>query len=293
MLQDSLLRLRSMMTGLHPRGRRWLRFLAGFELDPDTLPRPLPAPGENDFIICGAPRSGTTLLTAMLFQPPGIVTVMEPWDGMRLPPRDLFRSIRREIDETGRLSQGKLDVTMLMREGKVRWVDEGEGAHDVQVQDGYLLGVKWPAFWRYLELLPDTKFLVCVRDPQEVITSFKRIGGRLALGLGYDLAFDRRVNRALSEATRDLALRRVLLYEMVYSNVLPHLNRKNVLTVRYERWFDDPESLLSEVSSFLGVPLNRRPVGIRSPQDAPGLPRRERDLLSANCRSMRELGYSI
>ena len=290
---DLAIRLRAAVTRLHPRGRKWKRFLESFELDPDDLPRPVPAPGERDFMICGAPRSGTTLLSAMLFQPPRVVTVMEPWSGMRLPPRQLFSSIRREIDETGRLSQGKLDVTELRRSGEVQWADEGAASYEVRTEPGYMVGVKWPAFWRYIELLPDTKFLVCLRDPKEVVTSFKRTGGRLALGLGYDLAFDRRVNRELREATRNLALRRVLLYKKINSHLLPHLGRSNVMAVGYERWFLDPEALLSEIGSFLGTHLDRSHVKIHPPAGQPSLDRHEMALISENCGMMRELGYSI
>jgi len=60
---------------LSPRHRRWRRLLDSLTLDPDHLPRPVEAPGTRDFVICGCPRTGTALLTAMLFQPPRVVTV--------------------------------------------------------------------------------------------------------------------------------------------------------------------------------------------------------------------------
>lgn len=292
-MTDLLIRLRSALTPLHPRGRRWNKFLKSFDLDPDDLPRPVSAPSERDFIICGAPRSGTSLLTAMLFQPPRVITVMEPWAGMRLPPQQLFASIREEIDGTGKLSQGKLDVTKLMKSGEVKWINEGATSYEVRTEPDYLLGIKWPSFWRYLELLPTTKFLVCLRDPKEVVTSFKLTGGRLALGLGYELAFDRRVNSELRKATQDLALRRVLLYQTINSQLLPHLSRSNVMTVRYERWFKEPETLMSEIGQFLGVELERGHATIHPPAARPTLDPRETEYISENCGMMRELGYSV
>lgn len=292
-MRDCVSRFRVAVTPYHPRGRKWMKFLSTLDLDPDDLPRPVPAPGPKDFIICGTPRSGTTLLAAMLFQPPHTVTVMEPWSGMRLPPRELFSTIRKEIDETGRLSQGKLDISELLRSGKIQWVREGLVSHKVTTDPDYLLGIKWPAFWRYIELLPDTKFLVCLRDPKEVIASFKGTGGRLALGLGYDLAFDRKINNELRQATRNLALRRVLLYEKVNRHILPHLKRQNVMVVRYERWFEDPDLLMFDIGSFLDTPLGRGPASIRSPKPRRGLNRGEIRLMSEHSEVMRQLGYFI
>ena len=81
--------------------------------------------------MCGSPRSGTALLVAMLFQPPEVVTVMEPWDALRLPPRDLFESLRAELATTGKLRRGRLDVAALQSAGAVSWLREGEAAYPV------------------------------------------------------------------------------------------------------------------------------------------------------------------
>ena len=80
-------RFRDAAGRLSPRRRRWERFLQALPLDPSELEVPLAPPGRDDFIICGCPRTGTTLLAAVLFQPPRMVTCMEPWDGMRPPAR--------------------------------------------------------------------------------------------------------------------------------------------------------------------------------------------------------------
>jgi hypothetical protein len=278
---------------LSPRSRRWRRFLRGLSLDPDALPRPVTPPGPRDFIICGPSRSGTTLLCAALHQPPAVVTVMEPWDGMRLPPAELFASLRREIGQTGHLSRGRLDVETLDRQGGIRWQREGAAAVPLPVEeDGYLLGVKWPAYWRYLELLPRTRFLVCVRHPFEVVASFRASGGRLAQGLDYDTAFNRGMNRELRGATADPTLRRVLLYDYVVSRLLPHLDRPGVLVVRYERWFQEPEVVMGEVEDLLGVPLRRGTVKIRPP-DAPALGAEERRIVTEHCRTAGALGYRL
>ena len=116
---------------ISPKHRKWRRLLRSLTMDPDSMRHPVPEPTARDFIICGAPRSGTSLLAAVLYQPPRVVTVMEPWDGMRLPPADLFASVREEIVQTGWLQKGRLDVEALRSRGEVRWGRDGEFPHPV------------------------------------------------------------------------------------------------------------------------------------------------------------------
>lgn len=275
-----------------PRHRRWRRLLSQLTLDADQLVRPIDPPTERDFIICGCPRTGTSLLSAVLYQPPVAITVMEPWDGMRLPPSELFGSLRREIADTGRIARGKLDIGALSADGEVRWQKEGAAPEEVSVQDGYLLGVKWPAFWRYVELLPTTRFLVCLRHPMEVIASFKKVGGRLASGLEYDTAFNRRMNAALL-MTRDVALRRIRFYDYVHSAILPYLGRHNVFPVRFERWFSEPERLLAEIGGFLEVDLRSPSAIIRRPPAPHGMDEAEAALVQERCKTAPALGYGF
>ena len=274
-----------------PRSRRWRGFLRSLPLDPDALPRPLEPPGQRDFIICGAPRTGTSLLAAALYQPPRVLVAMEPWDGMRLPPAELFGSLRREIEETGTLARQRLDVEAARGDGTVRWRREGSTDERIATADDWLLGVKWPAFWRYLDLLPDTRFLVCLRDPVEVVASFKRSGGFLARGLNYDTAFNRRMNEELSRATRRFAVRRALLYQYINERIAPHLERPNVLAVRYERWFADRGTLWDEISSFLGVDLDPPAPRVRDPEP-PSLRPEELQIVRARCTIAAQLGYA-
>ena len=285
--------LRDRLAVLSPRRWRWQRFLHSLPLDPGALQRPLTAPGDRDFIICGVPRSGTTLVAAMLFQPPHAVTVMEPWDGMRMPPADLFASLRNEIDASGSLARGKLDVAALRERGVVLWRPEGERPLPLGMEDGYALGVKWPAFWRYVELLPDTRFLLCVRDPFEVIHSFKKQGGRLAEGLMYDTAFNRAMHSDLLRQTNDPALRRVLLYAYISERLQPYLDAPNVFIVRYERWFRDPDVLLQEIATFLEVELPERPARLRDPGKPAALTEREKGLIRTHARVAEAFGYDL
>jgi hypothetical protein len=174
----------------------------------------------------------------------------------------------------------------------VTWVRDGEREVPVDVQPGFRLGVKWPAFWRYLDLLPNTRFLVCVRDPVAVIASMAATGGRLAQGFDYDVAFNHAMNTELGAATRLDSVRRALLYEYVNSRILPHINRPNVKVVHYERWHRDPETLLSEVSEFLGLEGLGQAVRLEPP--SPWTDRESiRALVDQHCPSAAELGYPL
>lgn len=286
-------RVVSWLAGLSPQRRRWLRFLRELPLDPMTLPQPIEEPPDGDFIICGCPRSGTTLLAAQLFQPPRLVTVMEPWDGMRLPPAELFRSLRREIVEQGRLRRGRLDAAALGAEGAVRWQAEGANPVPLEVDEDFRLGVKWPAYWRFLDLLPRTRFVVCLRHPAEVVSSFKRKGGRLGEGLEYDTLFHRAMNQALLLDATHPAERRALLYERINASLLPHLERPEVFPVRYERWFEDPETLQRELQDFLRVELRPWPARLHTATAPTSLEAEDLAALRRHGASARALGYDL
>lgn len=278
-----------MLRALSPRHRRWRQLVHSLQLDWSELERPLEEPGDSNFIICGFPRSGTSLLAAATYQPPRCVTVMEPWDGLRSAPVDLFRSLRVEID-TGVLQRGQMDPYALER-GEVHRGRDGEFPHSVAVESDFLLGVKWPAYWRYLDLLPRTKFLVCVRNPVEVITSFARVGGRLRQGLDYDVPFNREMNGTLSALTDDIRIRRVLMYEYIASRIVPHLGDRNVFVVRYERWFFDRQRLMDDLSQFLGVALGPgRPI-IRRPDNSQHEDPDLYGLIEVYCPAAVALGY--
>ncbi len=270
------------------RVRRWKRLLRSLDLQisSDTELEPT---GDRDFLVCGLPRSGTSLLAAALYQPPSCVTVMEPWDGLRVPPAELMRSLRGEI-RGGMLRRGRLDVTTLLRTGKVRWGRDGGHPHAIEVASEFALGVKWPTYWQYLGLLSRTRFLVCVRDPLEVVSSFERTGGRLAQGLDYDVAFNRAMNDELLTRTDDPAIRRALLYEHIAARIGSHARDPNVFVVRYERWFTERIALMAEIGDFLDVELGPGPAEIRRPRSLGGDPDTVA-LVREHCPSGRLLGY--
>lgn len=286
-----LYRARRAAYGLTYEGRRWRAHMRSLALDPCAADLPIAVPSASDFIACGSPRSGTMLLAAVLWQPPQVVCVAEPWDGLRLLPADLFASLRVEMQDTGRVARGRLDVSALGSDGAVRWRPEGESS-PVLVTPETVVGVKWPAFWRYLDLLPKTKFLVCLRHPYDTVASYAATGGRLALGLDYDVPFNREMNARLLATRRDIAARRVKLYDYIYSRILTHLSRPNVMAIRYERWFIDPHVLIAEIARFLGVELTLN-VKLRTPATLGSVDREVKDLVRRHCSTAVALGYEL
>lgn len=277
---------------LSPGRRRWRQFLRSLPVAPEDCTGNLREVGPHDFIICGCPRTGTTLLAAFLFQPPASVTVMEPWDGMRMLPSDLFRSLRLELQTSRALGRGKLDIGALQSQGLVRWTADGTSSATVTYHDSTLVGVKWPAFWRYLDRLPTARFLVTLRHPYDVVHSFFKQGGRLARGLEYETRFHSQMNSCLERAIGDPAIRRVLLFDYIHERILEHLSRRNVLAVRYERWFSDRDMLVKEIETFLGVRLRNPLPTIRQP-GSDGSDEAVREAVRRYCGTAGRLGYDL
>jgi hypothetical protein len=160
--------------------------------------------------------------------------------------------------------------------------------------DEVTVGVKWPSYWQLIPHLPETRFVVCVRDPAEVISSFVGARGALRDGLELDVAFHAELNAGLRAATWRRADRRALLYETIARRVREHAERPNVLVVRYERWATDPAGLLDEVGAFLGVDVSQPLVRLRpSRASAPRLSRRDRHAIAHLCPSAAALGYPV
>lgn len=262
-------------------------------LDPYQIPRPVAPPGPRDFVIAGCQRTGTSLAAAALFQPPGIVTLVEPWDGLRLPPDALFRRWRQEI-ASGEIRGGTLDFDALRNDGRVIRVPEGSSRTKVAADPDVLLGIKWPTFFQYLDLLPDTKFVLCIRHPFEVIGSMQRLSGsNVQSGLDYDLPFNRVMNAELRRRHADPALRRIALFDYVHERVLHHLDRPNVFVVRYEHWLERRDALLGELGAFLGVSLGACPVKVRSRAEQEDCAPDTRALIRAHSTTAARLGYDL
>ncbi|QDV06945.1 Sulfotransferase domain protein [Planctomycetes bacterium Poly30] len=258
-------------------GRSEARELARCSLELETARAALEgedgvAAEARNVVICGCPRSGTSLLAAMLHQPPRMMTAMEPWEGLRFPPHEVFRWLRTEW-AGGRLPSTRLDVRLLEAEARVAWTREARSYRVTPANPGAPVGLKWPCYWQLLGSSKSLKFLVCVRDPASVVSSMGRQPGRLRMGLDHDVPFNHDLHRRLLQSASTEEQRRVAHYDEVYERVLRHAQDSNVMLVRYERWFEDPADLLEEISTFLGADLAHPRVRLRGgaePHLAPG-----------------------
>jgi hypothetical protein len=213
---------------------------------------------------------------------------MEPWDAFRLPPHDLFTSLREEMSK-GILSRGRLDVENLRSSGEVNWTADAKKPVQVEYHDYSLVGVKVPSYWQFLDKLPETRFLVCVRDPVEVVTSFARQSGTLHRGLEYELPFNRAINDRLRREYKTEESRRIGLWDLIAEGIIPHVDRPQVHLVRYEDWEVRPAALLGEVASFLGISSPKLQLAPRTPGRRPTAEERERILRTS--RNAHLLGY--
>jgi hypothetical protein len=64
-----------------------------------------------------------------------------------------------------------------------------------------------------------------------------------------------------------------------------------VLVVRYERWFDDRDELLRDISRFLGCDVTLGQVELERSGTVEVLSPRDRELIAAHCSTAAELGY--
>ena len=85
----------------------------------------------------------------------------------------------------------------------------------------------------------------------------------------------------------------MLLFEYVHKRLMPHLTNPQVLVVRYERWFDDRDALLGDISGFLGCDVTARHVELKRSATVGVLSPRDRDLIARHCSTAAELGYRV
>ena len=242
---------RTVLRATSPRHRRWHDLLTSCTLTPDAVTA-AHSPGPRDVVICGCPRSGPALAPAAHQQPPTMATREGPWAGLRRAPDALFAPIRRDL-ATGTQRRGRLRLDLLEAEGDVAWQRDGERSFPVRLAPDGLVGVKWPSYWQLIGRLPRTRFVVCVRHPDDVVRSMAATGGRIGEGLDYDTAFTADLNHRLLRTAPTAPERRLAMYDEVYRHVLDHADEPNVFLLHYERWADDSQAVLEELSGFLDV----------------------------------------
>ena len=115
-------------------------------------------------------------------------------------------------------------------------------------------------------------------------------GGRLRRGLEYECAFYADLNGRLLRSTSEDAERRALLLEESLSAIMSSMDRPNVHVLRYERWFEDPDTVVSELGKFLEVDLAPGTIEITQPRSREVDPKTVA-LVAEKVPSATDLGY--
>ena len=222
-------RLREMAASLDPaRLQRW------FE-SRDTL-----GPARPIAILCGHPRSGTTLLEQMLDAHPGIVTAEETHvlhDEAYLP---LSRGFALDTPVLDMLDAATPEALRRSRHDYFRFTDACLGAEigpRLLIDKNPALSVLLPAVAR---LFPEARFLVALRDPRDVCLSC----------FLQPLALNPVSSAYLTLESTAAQYASVMAF---WRALEPHL-RNPCLSVRYEDVVADLPQAGRRVLDFLGLP---------------------------------------
>jgi tetratricopeptide (TPR) repeat protein len=208
----------------------------------DDQPALLPA--KRLSLLCGYARSGTTLLEQVLDSHPNIISAEETQVFLdeaffplkrRLPPDALMLPVLEAADRPA-LHQGRADY--------FRGMELTLG----QPLAGRLLVDKNPDSTRmipaYIRILPETRFLIALRDPRDVVLSCFMQAQPLNGATAADLT--------LAGGTERYA------ETMCLWRTLALLLEGHYLEVRYEDMVEDLESVARKTLEFLGVPWDER-----------------------------------
>ena len=197
--------------------------------------------------ISGLPRSGSTLLAALLRQNPRFSA------GMSSPVYGLFRAM---LSETSARNEGAVFVDNEIRKRLLMGVFDAyyhEAAAAVIFDTNRGWTTKLPAL---VELFPDAKLICCVRNPAWILDSLERLVRRNAYELSGIFSYDpggtvySRVE-GLASASGMYGFSLNALREAVYG-----LHSDRLLLVRYETLTANPLGTLAAIYGFLGEDLH-------------------------------------
>ena len=195
-------------------------------------------------ILCGHPRSGTTLLEQVLDSHPGVLTAEETHilhDEAYLP---LSRGFPPEASVLEVLESAPLSRLRQSRENYFRFSELYLGTtrgDRMLVDKNPALNTLIPAVAR---IFPEAKFLIALRDPRDVCLScFMQSLSPNPVSSAY-LSLEGTVTQYLS----------VMGF---WRTLLPQL-RNPFLEVRYEELVDDLQGTSRRVLGFLGIPWDER-----------------------------------
>jgi sulfotransferase len=203
--------------------------------------------------IAGLPRSGSTLLAALLRQNPRFSA------GMTSPVGSLFLAMLRE---TSQRNEAVVFIDDALRERLLRGVFEAYYAdihpHQVVFDTNRAWTTKLPAL---TQLFPKAKVICCVRNPAWVIDSIESLIRRNRYEVSGIFNYDptgtvySRVE-GLSSPAGMVGFAYHALREAVYGEYADRL-----LLVRYESLTANPLGTLAAIYNFIGEPLHTHDPG--------------------------------
>jgi tetratricopeptide (TPR) repeat protein len=211
--------------------RRWV------ENGPASPPRRLA-------LLCGHPRSGTTLLEQVLDGHPDIVAVEETTVFLEDALGPLQRNLPPNAPLVPLLEAATLPALQASRTGYFRFLELAHGSPFA----GRLVIDKNPMLRSYItafvRVLPETKFLVALRDPRDVVMSCFMQPNRELTALEASLSLALTVESYVST--------------MGHWRALAPLMPVPWLEFRYEDMVADLESVARKTLDFLGMPWDDR-----------------------------------
>ena len=233
---------------------KWRRVLAG--ISAEVLQRwsadgPQLRPARRLALLCGHPRSGTTLLEQVLDAHPDIVTAEEtktfflevclPMAKARPPEPDAADITAFQLNLAA-VEAAPVELLRRLRENYFRSMERCLG----QPIGGRMVVDKNPALWLLISgfprVFPEAKFLVALRDPRDVCLSC------FTLNLPPTIEIQRTSYFNLSDIVDKY------VEEMTIWRTLAPLMQGRYLEVRYEDMVEDLESVARKTMDFLGVP---------------------------------------
>ena len=197
--------------------------------------------------IAGLPRSGSTLLSALLRQNPRFTA------GMTSPVGSLFNAMLRETSQRNETAVFvDDDMRMRLLRGVFSAMYAEHGADEVVFDTNRQWTTKLPAL---MKLFPASRMICCVRNPAWVMDSLEALVRRNAFELSGIFSFEpggtvySRVE-ALGGGTGMVGFAYNALREAVYGE---HADR--LLLVRYESLSNNPLGTLAAIYNFIEEPL--------------------------------------
>jgi tetratricopeptide (TPR) repeat protein len=205
---------------------------------------PALSPGRRLALLCGHPRSGTTLLEQVLDGHPDVVSVEETNVFLDDALGPLKRTLPPDAPLLPILEAATLPALQASHAGYFRFLELAHGspfAGRQLIDKNPVLTSYLPAFVR---LLPETKFLVALRDPRDVVMSCFMQPHRQKTAIQASLSLAVTVEHYVGM--------------MGHWRALAPLMPVPWLEVRYEDMVTDLEPIARKVLDFLGVPWDDR-----------------------------------